>query len=44
MAKLTKTQEQEIYDVLGYLLRDDNGGAYNALSSFYVKYAPKDTK
>jgi hypothetical protein len=44
MAKLTKTQTNELLNVLRYLMKDDNGGAYNALSDFYVKYAPTESK
>lgn len=40
MAKLTKTQQDELYSALRYLMKDDSESAYNALSNFYVKYAP----
>ncbi len=44
MAKLNKTQQSELYAVLRHLMRDESENAYNALSNFYVKYAPTESK
>ena len=44
MAKLTKTQQDEIYVALRHLMKDQSEQAYNALSNFYVKYAPTESK
>lgn len=44
MAKLTKTQQDEIYTVLRHLMKDESESAYNTLSNFYVKYAPSTEK
>lgn len=44
MAKLNKTQQSELYAVLRHLMKDQSESAYNALSNFYVKYAPTETK
>lgn len=44
MAKLTKTQADEVQNVLRWLMKDNNGQAFDALSAFFVKYAPDQAK
>lgn len=44
MAKLTKKQTEQIMDTLRWLMKDNNGEAYNALSAFYVEHAPAEAQ